>query len=78
MQPVEMGDEFYGMIMAVNFQDNTHLQRTARYLSITLRNFHLENQGKGVEVDNDLELGVSKAQLPLALSREISRSFAEL
>lgn len=74
MQPVELGDEFYGLIMAVEFESHSFLQKTARYLSLNLRNLSLENSGKGIEIDKDQEVSVVKNQLPVRLSTEVSRA----
>ena len=74
MQPVELSDHFYGLIMAVDFESHSFLQKTARYLSLNLRNLSLEGSSRGVEIDNDPEVGVSRTQFPFVLSREISRA----
>ncbi len=74
MQPVEFADHFYGMIVAIHFEATPYLQKTAKYLSLALRNCDLEKTGRGVEVDNNLEMTVTKTQFPLALSREVSRA----
>lgn len=74
IQPVELADDFYGFIMAVNFQSMAYLQRTAKYLGITLRNNRLESSDAKPDMDKDLELEVTARQFPLVLSREISRA----
>ncbi len=74
MQPVEFGDDFFGLIMAVNCQASPFLQKTARYLSLALRNFRLENEGSHIEVDKSLDQSVGSSQFPLVLSTEISRA----
>ena len=74
MQPVEFGDEFFGIIMAVNFQASNLLQKAARYLSLSLRNFRLEGVTANVDLDKNLDQTVSAQQFPLVLSTEVSRA----
>ncbi len=74
MQPVEFAGQFYGLIMAVNFENSTFLQKTARYLSMTLRNYLLENSGQEADYGSEFEVGVSKSEFPLSVSTEVSRA----
>lgn len=74
IQPVELAEDFYGFIIAVNFQSISYLQRTAKYLGIALRNNRLETTEAKPDLDRDLELEVTPRQFPLVLSREVSRA----
>ncbi len=74
MQPVEFAGHFYGLIMAVNFEDSHFLQKTARYLSVSLRNYMLENATQGSDRVSEFDVGVSKAQFPYSVSTEVSRA----
>lgn len=74
MQPVEFAGQFYGLLMAVNFDDIAYLQKTARYLSLNLRNYYLETAESAHQHENDYELGVSSSQFPLRVSTEVSRA----
>lgn len=74
LQPVELASEFYGFIMAVNFDSSEFLKKTARYLSINLRNCSLESDQKRPDRDIELNVETSASQFPLALSTEVSRA----
>ena len=75
MQPVEFAGQFYGIIMAVNFEDNAYLQKAARFLGVALRNYHLESTGREVDYAVVSEIhGVTKDQFPLTVSTEVSRA----
>ena len=74
LQTIDHGGQFFAMIMAVNFEDHDYLKKSSQYFSMAMRNFSLENQDKGIEVDKDPEVGLKKSQVPLALSTEVSRA----
>ncbi len=74
MQPVEFAEQFYGLIMAVNFEDNQFLQKTARYLSVSLRNYLLESSTQRPDPASEFDVGISKGQFPYSVSTEVSRA----
>lgn len=74
IQPVELGSEFFGFLMAVNFEGNDFLQKASRYLGLSLRNCRLESGNRGPDRDLKFDRILSSAQFPLALSTEISRA----
>ncbi len=74
MQPVEFSGHFFGLIMAVNYEDSSFLQKTARYLSVTLRNYMLENSNREADYGSEVHLGLTKNQFPLSVSTEVSRA----
>lgn len=74
MAPVQLGQEFYGLVMAVHFDDMDYLQKTCRYVALNLRNLSLEAQGLAPDRDLQLNIELSPSQFPLSLSNEISRA----
>lgn len=74
MQPVELAEQFFGIIMAVHMADASLLQKTSRYLSVSLRNIMLENGQSRVKEDSQIDNVIRPSQLLLQLSSEVSRA----
>jgi GGDEF domain-containing protein/FixJ family two-component response regulator len=74
IQPVELGADFFGFIMAIHFDSMDFLKRTSQYLAIQLKNCILESTSKRPDRDSLLSLEVKASEFPLKLSAEISRA----
>lgn len=72
-QPVELGTEFYGILVAFHFDDVSFLQKTTRLLAMHLR--HMKSELRHAQpVEQWNELVVTASELPLLLSKEVLRA----